>query len=156
MNMSAQFFKSLSTHRRKALRLLSIFAMSLAVTNSYAMQWCGSLPRDSAAYFACESLNQQERFQNEQRREYQEQKARQEQADLNRRVEEFLREAEMRRERERHACAEQHQCYYYVVNSSLGSPAVGPFSTSTECRGALEKAKARLSSDERVSDCVLR
>ena len=120
------------------------------------MQWCGNLPRDSAAYFACESLNQQERFQNEQRHEYQKQKARQEQADLDKRVAEFLREADMRREREKRACAEQNQCYYYVVNSSLGSPAVGPFSTSTECRGALEKAKAHLSSDERVSDCVLR
>lgn len=73
---------------------LSLLAMSLAVTNAYALQSCFNLPRDSAAYFACESLNQQERFINEQRERQKKHDQDQEQEDLNRRYQKIVREAE--------------------------------------------------------------
>lgn len=37
----------------------------LTTTCLHAGQWCGNLQKDSAAYYACESLNQQERFEQE-------------------------------------------------------------------------------------------
>lgn len=100
----------------KALRhlcLLPPFAMLISVSDVHALQWCGNLPKDSAAYFSCESLNLQERAESERRAEHREWQKRQEkrdqeeaQEDLNRRFKEIVRESEEYRERQKRACAE--------------------------------------------------
>jgi TPR repeat protein len=48
----------------------------LATTSLHAGQWCGNLQKNSASYYACESLDQQERFEQDWKREAQEQEER--------------------------------------------------------------------------------
>jgi TPR repeat protein len=45
----------------------------LAVNCAQASQYCGNLPKNSSAFYSCEALNQQERFDRDRRREAQEQ-----------------------------------------------------------------------------------
>ena len=51
------------------MRLLFACLGLLVVGNATAMQYCGNLQRNSSAYYACESMNQQERFEQERKRE---------------------------------------------------------------------------------------
>lgn len=46
---------------------LIVFPLLFASSGAHA-RWCGNLPRESAAFFACESLNLQERAEAERRR----------------------------------------------------------------------------------------
>lgn len=41
----------------------------LAANPAQAYQYCGNLPKNSSAYYSCEALNQQERFEQDRKRE---------------------------------------------------------------------------------------
>jgi len=66
----------------------------------HAGQWCGNLQKNSAAYYACESLNQQERFEQDRKREAQEQEEK-------RKRDQFFRDMDERREREKREAQER-------------------------------------------------
>lgn len=72
----------------------------LATTSLHAGQWCGNLQKNSAAYYACESLNQQERFEQDRKREAQEQEEK-------RKRDQFLRDIDEKREREKRDAQER-------------------------------------------------
>ncbi|MHB0983670.1 MAG: tetratricopeptide repeat protein [Thiobacillus sp.] len=74
------------------------FSFLLAANFAQASQYCGSLPKNSAAYYSCEALNQQERFERDRKREAQEQEKK-------RKTDQFWRELREKRERE----TQEHQ-----------------------------------------------
>ena len=76
------------------------FSFLLATTSLHAAQWCGNLQKNSAAYYACESLNQQERFEQDRKREAEEQ-------DEKRKRDQFIRNMDEKREREKREAQER-------------------------------------------------
>ena len=79
------------------------FGMMLAANPVQAYQYCGNLPKNSAAYYSCEALNQQERFEQDRKREAQEQEEK-------RKRDQFFRDMDERREREKRE-AQEHSRY---------------------------------------------
>ena len=53
-----------------SIRLTFVYGCLLLIANSaQAVQYCGNLPKNSSAFFSCEALNQQERFEQDRKRE---------------------------------------------------------------------------------------
>jgi TPR repeat protein len=76
------------------------YGLLLAANAAQAYQYCGNLPKNSAAYYSCEALNQQERFEQDRKREAQEQEEK-------RKRDQFFRDMDERREREKRETQER-------------------------------------------------
>lgn len=88
---------------------ISCYGLMLAASPAQAIQYCGSLPKNSSAYFTCEALNQQERFEQDRKREAREQELKRGSDQIRRDVLELRREIEKDRAQERTERAERTQ-----------------------------------------------
>lgn len=79
---------------------IGCYGLMLAANPVLAYQYCGNLPKNSAAYYSCEALNQQERFEQDRKRESQEQEEK-------RKRDQFFRDMDERREREKREAKER-------------------------------------------------
>lgn len=84
---------------------ISCYGLMLAASPAKAVQYCGSLPKNSSAYFSCEALNQQEKFEQDRKREAREQeekrKFQRESDQIRRDILELRRQIEKRKAEER-------------------------------------------------------
>ncbi len=72
----------------------------LAANSAQAYQYCGNLPKNSSAFYSCEALNQQERFEQDRKREAREQEEK-------RKQDQFFRDMDEKREREKREAQER-------------------------------------------------
>jgi TPR repeat protein len=79
---------------------LACCSFLLAANCAQAYQYCGKLPRNSAAFYSCEALNQQERFEQDRKREVQEQEEK-------RKRDQLFRDIDEKREREKREAQER-------------------------------------------------
>jgi TPR repeat protein len=80
--------------------VICCYGLLLAASSAQAYQYCGNLPKNSSAYYSCEALNQQERFEQDRKREAQEQEEK-------RKRDQFFRDMDERREREKRETLER-------------------------------------------------
>lgn len=72
----------------------------LAANCAQAYQYCGNLLKNSSAFYSCEALNQQERFEQDRKREAQEQEEK-------RKLDQYFRDLDEKREREKRDAQER-------------------------------------------------
>lgn len=90
---------TLENLKRAPRAIICSCVLLLAANSAQAYQYCGNLPKNSAAYYSCEALNQQERFERDRKQEAKEQ-------DEKRAREQRIRDWEVRRDREERAEAQ--------------------------------------------------